>query len=162
MCLTGKSRNCKTVGAVGRDLKFDSRVIETDSLAYIHTGYELIALILKYEYAVLYCIGEIMQGKAELAEGAEHAVGYLAPELALLYLNAAGKSRAVKCGGHQCAYALGSDIGSTRNYLYGLAPARIHLCYDKVVGIGMGLYIEYLSHYHIGYLCALLGVLLHL
>ena len=96
-----------------------------------------------------------MGGETQLAERAEHTVRCNASELALFNFHAIWKCRTVKSCGNEIAHIFLSDVGSACNYLNRLSLAYIYLTHNKVVGIFVGLYVEYLSHNNTGYLAAL-------
>ena len=68
---TGKPDHAKAIRPVGRDLKIDDMIIETQFYRHILTGF---IVTLKDQNTVFYRIGEIVLGHSEFLERAEHTV----------------------------------------------------------------------------------------
>src|SRR5699024_10210490 len=96
--LPGQTDEAEAVGPVVGDFKFHHGVVVADDLVDVLTNG---AVLLENPDAVLDGIGEVVEGQVQLLEGAEHAVGGHAPELALGDMDAAGQVGVVQGRGHQ-------------------------------------------------------------
>ena len=101
--------------------------------------------------AVLIGRGEVPLFQPQLREGAEHPVGDLAPELALLDLLSPGEEGLVQ--GHRDDVPL-LDVLGPGDDLDGLPLPRVHLADPHVVAVLMALHGEDLAHHHVLDLCA--------
>ena len=95
-------------------------------------------------------VGEIVGGDVQLLQGAEHAVGLHAPQLALGDLDAAGEQGVVESGRHQVPHV---DVPGPGAYLNGLA-ADIYLAHQHMVGVGVLGHGDYASHFYVVYIPA--------
>ena len=88
----------------------------------------------------------VLSGEAQLFEGAEHTIGYHAPELALFNLHTAGKQGLVLGHGDQIAFV---NVPGTGDNLGGLPFADINLADPHVVGVRVALHGDNPSGHHI-------------
>ena len=84
----------------------------------------------------------VIGAQPELPGRAEHAFGYLAPDLPLLEFDPAGEGGADRCEG---VFVTCLDIGSATDHVEALRPAGVHGAEPEPVGIGMRPYLFHLS-----------------
>ena len=92
-------------------------------------------------------VGEVPLVQVQLAERAQHAVGHLAPELALLDLLASGEGGFVQ--GHRDQISR-MNVPGPGDDLDGLSLTHIQLADPHVVGVGVADHRDDLSHHHVG------------
>ncbi len=154
---TRETDNAETIGAVGGYLKFNHHIVKTDGFLYIFSEGEI--FFLENKDAVFNRIGEIMNGKTQLAERTEHTFAQLTAQLGGLDGVSAGQLCAVnRCGN----YIPDLEVVGTGDYLKRFFPADINLAYHHVVGIGVVCDGEYLAYNDILYLRSLKSVALYL
>ena len=104
-------------------------------------------------------MGPVVVGHAKFFIGAEHAVGDLAPELALLNVNAPGQGAVVQGHGYQVPLGAVLSAGDDLNLLL---LAHVHLADPHVVGVFVALDLRDAANHHVGDLLALYLGDLHL
>ena len=130
--LPGQTDDGIAVRPIVGDLEIHHGIVVADDQVDVVAGLSRIRL--QDPDAVGVDPGQIVLGQAQLGKGAQHAVGHLAPELALGDVHTAGKVRVVQGGGHQVPLV---DILGAGDDLHRLLPAHIHLADKHVVGVGM-------------------------
>ena len=142
--LPGQTDDGVAVRAVVGDLKIHHGIIVADDGIDVVAG--LPGVRLQDPDAVGEHAGQVVLGQAQLGEGAQHAVGYLASELALGDVHAAGQPGIVQRGGHQVALV---DVLRAGDDLHRLFLAHVHLADEHVVRVGMAHHGEHLAHHHV-------------
>ena len=159
-CLPGQADDGEAVRAVGGNLKLHTGVVQADGLADGFAQGQVTAVFLSEdENAVLHRRGEVVGGKVQLAQRAEHTVALHAPELALFNLHAAGQSGIVQGCRHHVA---GLQVLGAGDNLDILAAAHVHLADPQVVGVGVTLHGFHPGHHHIADFAALDFIAFHL
>ena len=140
----GQTDDGIAVGAIVGDFEIHHGIVIADDQVDIlaHGA----GLVIENPDAVGIGAGQVVLGQAQLGEGAEHAVGLLAPELALGDMHAAGQPGVVQGGGDQIALV---HVLSAGDDLYGLLLAHIHLADPHVIGVGMADHGKNLAHDHV-------------
>ena len=153
--LPGQADDGQAVRPVGGDLKLHHVVVEAQDLPDIVSGLEApglqVGVGLQDKDAVHHAGGPVVVGHAQLLVGAQHPVGFHAPELALLDMDPAGEGGVVL--GHGDQVPLGDVLGAGDD-LDGLGLAHVHLADPHMVGVLVADDLQDLAHHHIGNLFA--------
>ena len=157
----GQADDAETVGTIGGDLKFHHMVVKSHGGADIlsHSEAGQLRVVGKNPDTILVGGGEIPLLQSQLLEGAEHTVGHLTPELALLNLHPAGQGGFVE--GHRYQVAL-LDILSAGNDLDGGVLTHLYLADPHMVAVFVALDLSHPAHDHAADLRTLLLRGLHL
>ena len=149
-----KADDGKAVRAVGGYLEFHGGIVDTESVADVIAG---LAAFLNDENAVLDGVGEIVNGYAQLRNGAHHSLGNDSAELAFFNFHAICKGGVIEGDRNKGAF---KNIGGGRYYLNG-AVAHIHLTNLKLVSVRMFFNINNSAYNAVGYIVRFFGIAFH-
>ena len=149
-----KADDGKAVRAVGGYLEFHGGIVDTESVADVIAG---LAAFLNDENAVLDGVGEIVNGYAQLRNGAHHSFGNDSAELAFFNFHAVCKGGVIEGDRNKGAF---KNVGGGRYYLNG-AVAHIHLTNLKLVSVRMFFNINNSAYNAVGYIVRFFGIAFH-
>ena len=154
--LAPKAAHRKAVWPVGGYFKLYAHVVQPQ---HGRNGRAQRRGLVQHHNAVLALAGKIVQGKAQLANGAHHAIRFHPAQLAAVNFLAAGQAAAVARHRHIIA---GLQVCSACHNLNGLFFAHVYLAHKKAVGVRVLFYLFYAAHHYVFNGVCLAAVCLHL